>query len=164
MFFAFCAFIFFTPQSTSKYAHELSYANTANTQVVCFKWDVKHVLRAVRKEPNVFELWRTPHKACQRWEGLHLDGRSAEIDVGLVSAAVPDAHKVPLANQVARGRGRDLVSDDGFCSNVFQNLRRTRRAAARVGIFAWLLGRLLLRLSSPGFAVCSGSTRAFPPL
>lgn len=88
------------------------------------------------KQPNLFELWRLPHKACQRWEGLHLDGRSAEINVGLVSEAVSDADKVPLANQIARSRGRDLVSDDGFCSNVFQNLRRTQRVGILRGYSA----------------------------
>lgn len=86
-----------------------------------------------------------PHEACQRREGLQLDRRSAQIDVGLVFAAVSDAHKVPLANQIARGRRRDLVGDDGFRSDVFQDLRvdtESRAGAVRVGVGAVL--RLLL--------------------
>lgn len=46
-----------------------------------------------------------PHKACQRREGLQLNRRSAEINIGLVFAAVSYADKVPLANQIACSLG-----------------------------------------------------------
>lgn len=42
-------------------------------------------------------------------------------------AAVSDADKVPLADQIACSLGWNLVGDDGFWSNVFQNLRWTQR-------------------------------------
>lgn len=66
-----------------------------------------------------------PHKACLRREGLQLNRRPAEIKAGLVFAAVSDTQEVPLANQVSRCLGRDLVSDDRFWSDVLQNLQQT---------------------------------------
>lgn len=59
-------------------------------------------------------LLSAPHKAGQGREGVQLNGRAAEINGRLVFAAVPDADKVPLADQIARGLGRNLVGDDGF--------------------------------------------------
>lgn len=50
-------------------------------------------------------LLDAPYKARQRWEGLQLNCCSAEINVGLVFAAVSDADKVPLTDQIACSLG-----------------------------------------------------------
>lgn len=46
-----------------------------------------------------------PYKASQRRKGLQLNRCSAEINVGLVFAAVSDADKVPLTDQIACSLG-----------------------------------------------------------
>lgn len=53
----------------------------------------------------IINVLSAPHKVCQRREGLQLNRRSAEIDVRLVFAAVSDADKVPLADQIACSLG-----------------------------------------------------------
>lgn len=73
-------------------------------------------------ENRLIRILSAPHKACQRREGLQLNRRSAEINVGLVFAAVSDADKVPLADQIACSLGWNLVGDDSFRPNAFQNL------------------------------------------
>lgn len=50
-------------------------------------------------------LLYAPHKACQRREGLQLNRCSAEINIGLMLAAVPDTDKVPLTDQIACSLG-----------------------------------------------------------
>lgn len=71
-------------------------------------------------------LLDAPYKARQRWEGLKLNRCSAEINVGLVFAAVSDADKVPLTDQIACSLGWNLVGDDCFWSHAFKNLRQTQ--------------------------------------
>lgn len=83
-------------------------------------------------------LLSAPYKACQRREGLQLNRRPAEINVGLVFAAVSDADKVPLADHIAYSLGWNLVGDDSFWSNVFQNLRRTQRPGTELWVSVFM--------------------------